>query len=74
LRTVPNLSGIVFHPSRLRIDLLVFLLIDSNNLTGMIEEHTARAGSTLVDGGYVFIHDVILVIVVMFTKLIFEFP
>ena len=48
LRVLPDLKGIMFHPSRLRKDLFVLLLIGSNDLPVMIENDEPVAGRALI--------------------------
>jgi len=54
LGALPNFLGIVFHPSWLRIDLLVFLLVFANYLSPAIEDDKSGAGGSLVNRCYVF--------------------
>ena len=53
----PDFVGVVLHPSRLRIDLLVFLLGAGDDRAGAVENDEARAGGALVDGSDVVRHD-----------------
>jgi hypothetical protein len=55
----PDLQGIVFHPPGLWINLLVFLLICSNDIPGMVEQDAAGTGCALVYGGNVFWHHIL---------------
>ena len=45
----PDLLGIVFHPSGLRVDLLVLPLRAGNDPPGPVENQKPRAGSALID-------------------------
>jgi hypothetical protein len=47
----------MFHPTGLGVDLLVFFLIMGDYLPGVIENHTAGAGSPLIDGKDI-VHDI----------------
>jgi hypothetical protein len=38
----------MFDPTRLGVDLFVFLLIDADYLAGMIEDHETGTGGTLI--------------------------
>ena len=49
LDAFPDFHGIVLDPAGLGIDLLVFFLIDADDLAGMIEDHKAGAGRALID-------------------------
>jgi hypothetical protein len=46
----------MFNPAGLGINLLVFQLVSSNRLAGVIKNHAAGAGRTLVYGGNVSGH------------------
>ncbi|MNI95424.1 hypothetical protein D3C73_1536910 [compost metagenome] len=61
---VPDLGGVVLHPSCLREDLLVFHLAGGHDVARVIENNGARAGGALVDGDDVLIHGDVLVLVV----------
>ena len=50
----PNFFGIVLNPSRLRINLLVFLLVAANYLSLAIEYDKSGASGSLIDRCYVF--------------------
>src|SRR3712207_7449999 len=52
----PDLHGIVLHPARLRVDLLVLLLRTAHLAPAPVEDHAAGGGSALVDGGDVVFH------------------
>ena len=52
----PDFLGIVLHPSRLRINLLVLFLRGSHNPAGSIKHAETRAGRPLINGTYVFGH------------------
>jgi hypothetical protein len=52
----PNLGWAVLHPSRLRINLLVFFLGWSNHFSIAAEGDEARAGCALIDGADVVRH------------------
>jgi hypothetical protein len=45
---VPDFKGIMFHPSWLREDLFMFLLVDRHNLPAMIKNDEAVAGRALI--------------------------
>ncbi len=47
---------VVLDPARLRIDLLVLLLVDRDDLPAVVEDHEARAGRSLVDRSCVLSH------------------
>src|SRR5205823_6632265 len=49
LRPLPDLHRVVLDPARLRVDLLVLLLVDRDNLPAVVEDHEAGACSALVD-------------------------
>ena len=49
LRGLPDFLGIVLHPPRLRINLLVLLLRRRYGLAGCVKHTEARAGRTLID-------------------------
>jgi hypothetical protein len=65
LGALPNFIGIVFHPSRLRIDLLVFLLVAANYLSPAIEYDKSGAACSLVDRCYVFFGQLSKIFLVM---------
>jgi hypothetical protein len=46
----------MLHPARLRKNLLMLLLVDSNNLSVMIENDEAIAGRALIQSTDVFSH------------------
>jgi hypothetical protein len=46
----------MFHPAGLGVNLLVFFLINGDDLARMIEDHEARAGRALIDCAYIFAH------------------
>jgi len=48
LGALPDLHRVVLDPARLRVDLLVLLLIDRDNLPAVVEDHEAGAGCALV--------------------------
>ena len=48
IRARPDLHRIMLNPPRLGIDLLMFLLIETNHLTAVIKHHEASAGGALV--------------------------
>ncbi len=50
--SLPNLKRIVLDPSRLRVDLFVFLLCHTDRAALAIENHATRARGSLIDGGY----------------------
>jgi len=52
----PDLERIVLHPARLREDLLVLLLIDTDDLAAVIEDHEPGAGGALINRCCVFRH------------------
>jgi hypothetical protein len=47
----------MLNPAGLRVELLVFSLGGTNDLPRMIEQDAARAGSPLVNGSNVVIHN-----------------
>jgi hypothetical protein len=53
---LPDLKRIMFHPTGLRVNLGMFLLVRSDNFSGMVKEHATGAGGTLVDGTNVLSH------------------
>ena len=55
-RSLPDLFGIVLHPARLGIDLLVLFLRRSNHSAGSVKHAEARAGCALIDGANVVGH------------------
>ena len=56
LRARPDLQRVVLDPAGLRVDLLVFELVDAHHRAGVIEDHEAGAGRALVDGSNVSGH------------------
>jgi len=46
----------VLDPSRLGKDLLVFLLVDGDDLTTVVEDHEPGAGRALIQGTHVLRH------------------
>jgi hypothetical protein len=48
LGILPDFEGIMFHPARLRKNLLVLLLIDSDDFSAMIKNDKTIAGRALV--------------------------
>ena len=62
---LPDLQGIMFHPTGFRINLLVFLLVCRNDIPGMVEQDAAGTGSALVYGSNVFWHNNSLLLVII---------
>ena len=56
LRALPDFFRIVLHPSRLRINLPVFLLRASHDLSCGVEHHEPRARRSLINGSDVMAH------------------
>ena len=54
-----NLHRVVFHPARLRQNLLVFQLVARNFAPRMIKNHKARAGRALINCAHVSSHQFI---------------
>jgi hypothetical protein len=50
----------MFHPTRLGVDLPVLLLIHGDHLANTIEDHTASAGGSLIDGSNKVRHAILL--------------
>jgi hypothetical protein len=46
----------VLNPTGLGVNLLMLFLIDAHHIAAMIEDHEARAGSSLIDCGYILSH------------------
>src|SRR5258708_984358 len=51
LRALPDFLRVMFHPSRLGVNLDVLLLRVGHNSAGTIKYDEPRAGGALVDGG-----------------------
>jgi hypothetical protein len=47
----------MLYPAGFGINLLVFFLVDRDDFPAVIEQDTACAGGSLVDGRDVFLHD-----------------
>jgi hypothetical protein len=56
ISALPDFHRVVFDPAGLRVDLFVFLLVDTHYLAGMIEDHEASAGSALINCCCIFSH------------------
>jgi hypothetical protein len=52
----PDLKRVVFHPTGLRVNLPVFLLVRGDDFPGVVKDDTTGAGGTLVNGGNVLSH------------------
>jgi hypothetical protein len=46
----------MLNPAWFGVDLLVFLLIETNDLTTVVEDHEAGAGGSLIDGCCILSH------------------
>jgi hypothetical protein len=46
----------MLHPAGLRVNLLMFSLINGDHIPSLSEDHTTSAGRALVNGGDVFRH------------------
>src|SRR6185437_9636136 len=53
---LPDLSRVMLHPARLRIDLRVLALCTSHDLARTIENNQAGAGGALIEGGNIVRH------------------
>jgi len=57
LNGCPDFHCIMFDPAGLGENLLMFFLIDTDNLSSMVEDHEPGAGRTLIYCSYIFCHD-----------------
>src|SRR5215217_6934409 len=49
LSPLPDFHGIMFHPTGLRINLPMLLLVHGDDVSPVIENHKTSAGCTLID-------------------------
>ena len=57
LGALPDLIGVMLHPTRLGEDLLVLALVEADHAARVVEDHAARAGGALVDRGDILGHE-----------------
>ena len=55
LSPAPDLHSVVFDPAGMREYLFMLHLVGSRRPAVLREQHTARAGSSLIDSGYIFL-------------------
>ena len=56
LRACPNFQWVMFDPTGLGVDLLVFELVFRHFTATVVEHHEAGAGGSLVDSAYILAH------------------